>query len=140
MLLPSKLVCHRDRLSQPALMSKIVSVYGARENEKRDVEIISREKDDLWKNGKRRNHAKRERLYRLGGARASEREGERERRTLYRVYSTEMKIPFAVRYIKLVVECFESYHSHFDELGPQIDRQGPCVFAYRFVRIRLMPV
>lgn len=36
MLLPSKLVCHRDRLSQPALMSKIVSVYGARENEKRD--------------------------------------------------------------------------------------------------------
>lgn len=78
MLLPSKLVCHRDRLSQPALMSKIVSVYGARENEKRDVEIISREKDDLWKNGKRRNHAKRERLYRLGGARASEREGERE--------------------------------------------------------------
>lgn len=25
MLLPSKLVCHRDRLSQPALMSKIVS-------------------------------------------------------------------------------------------------------------------
>lgn len=44
---------------------------------------------------------------------------ERERRTLYRIYSTEMKIPFAVRYIKLVVECFESYHSHFDELGPQ---------------------
>lgn len=28
-------------------------------------------------------------------------------------------LPFAVRYIKLVVECFESYHSHFDELGPQ---------------------
>lgn len=48
-----------------------------------------------------------------------EREIERDERILYRIYSTEMKIPFAVRYIKLVVECFESYHSHFDELGPQ---------------------
>lgn len=63
----------------------------------------------------RRNQAKRERLDGLG----RERERDRDERILYRVYSTEMKIPFAVRYIKLVVECFESYHSHFDELGPQ---------------------
>lgn len=28
-LLPSKLVCHRVRLSQPALMIKIVSVFNA---------------------------------------------------------------------------------------------------------------
>lgn len=39
-----------------------------------------------------------------------------------------MKIPFAVRYIKLVVECFESYHSHFDELGPQNRSSGKRVF------------
>jgi len=38
-------------------------------------------------------------------------------------------IPFAVRYIKLVVECFESYHSHFDELARRIDRREDSTFA-----------
>lgn len=37
-------------------------------------------------------------------------------------------LPFAVRYIKLVVECFESYHSHFDELARRINRRKDRVF------------
>lgn len=40
-------------------------------------------------------------------------------------------IPFAVRYIKLVVECFESYHSHFDELARRIDRREDFAFRRR---------
>lgn len=39
-------------------------------------------------------------------------------------------IPFAVRYIKLVVECFESYHSHFDELARRIDRREDFTFHF----------
>lgn len=42
-------------------------------------------------------------------------------------------IPFAVRYIKLVVECFESYHSHFDELARRIDRREDSVFRHRYI-------
>lgn len=42
-------------------------------------------------------------------------------------------IPFAVRYIKLVVECFESYHSHFDELARRIDRQEDFALHRRYV-------
>lgn len=42
-------------------------------------------------------------------------------------------IPFAVRYIKLVVECFESYHSHFDELARRIDRREDSTFCRRYM-------
>lgn len=42
-------------------------------------------------------------------------------------------IPFAVRYIKLVVECFESYHSHFDELARRIDRREDSAFRRRYI-------
>lgn len=42
-------------------------------------------------------------------------------------------IPFAVRYIKLVVECFESYHSHFDELARRIDRREDFAFCRQYI-------
>lgn len=44
-------------------------------------------------------------------------------------------VPFAVRYIKLVVECFESYHSHFDELARRIDRREDFAFRHRYLHI-----
>lgn len=94
MLLPSKLVCHRDRLSQPALMSKIVSDF---------TELCAF-------NDKSESERARTKL--------TERKRERERKSKIR-REEAAKNTFTVRNIKLVVECFESYHSHFDELGPQ---------------------
>lgn len=65
------------------------------------------------------------------------RERERERRIIASsTRGTGMKIPFAVRYIKLVVECFESYHSHFDELGPQNRSSGKRVRRRRLINNR----
>lgn len=128
-------------------MSKIVSVHDARfdgENRttgkgkgegkakkggkrKRNVEIISRENERKPKTERvvcisRGIEGRRKRTIRKRGTHVR-RERERENRqdgtrTLYPSTGTEMKIPFAVRYIKLVVECFKSYHSHFVCLGP----------------------
>lgn len=158
MLLPSKLVCYRVGLSQPALMSKIVSVHDARfdggnrtrgkkertrgkpkrgEKRKRNVEIISRENERKRKTERvvcisRGIEGRRKRTIRKRGTHVR-RERERENRhkerdggtrTLYPSTGTEMKIPFAVWYIKLVVECFESYHSHFVDFGPQNRSSG----------------
>lgn len=87
MILPSKLVCHRDRLSQPALMSKIVSDFTE--------------------------------LYAFNDKSESERARTKLTERKSKICREEAaKYTFAVRNIKLVVECFESYHSHFDELGP----------------------
>ncbi|KAK1123917.1 hypothetical protein K0M31_006947 [Melipona bicolor] len=153
MLLPSKLVCHRVRLSQPALMSKIVSVNGVQFGEKNRTEEERREgrggnktspppltrllqKEERGNNYQRgREEAESSRMF---ASLVELRDDGNERYKFARVEhvrrdtdsagterdsgtytGTEMKIPFAVRYIKLVVECFESYHSHFDELGPQ---------------------
>lgn len=58
MLLPSKLVCHRVRLSQPALMSKIVSVHDARfdgENRKRKGRGESQKKGGETEEKRRNN-------------------------------------------------------------------------------------
>lgn len=91
MLLPLKLVCHRDRLSQPALMSKIVSNF---------TELCAFN-------------------YKSESERAKTKLTERKRERKSNIRREEAaKYTFAVRNIKLVVECFESYHSHFDELGP----------------------
>lgn len=47
--------------------------------------------------------------------------------------ATNRGVPFAVRYIKLVVECFESYHSHFDELARRIDRREDSAFRRQYM-------
>jgi len=98
-LLPSKLVCHRVRLSQPALMIKIVFIFNAF-RWLRDPGITSESQSD-----------------KIGDVKDTWRE------EIHRSHPRNESIPFAVRYIKLVVECFESYHSHFDELARRINRR-----------------
>lgn len=102
-LLPSKLVCHRVRLSQPALMIKIMSVL-------------------RWLKDKRSKKYKRASAL-----------GEKVEKRRHPPLPGHLigNIPFAVRYIKLVVECFESYHSHFDELARRIDRREDFTFHCR---------
>lgn len=64
------------------------------------------------------------RLVVVAGTEDDERDAERIGTDRCTERSAELKLPFAVRYIKLVVECFESYHSHFDEVGPQNRSSG----------------
>lgn len=119
MLLPSKLVCHRDRLSQPALMSKIVFHYRPQGlTRKRDLPRRKKKKKKKMRPKKKTNIELFTKQRTACDTKKMDKDAFQElsqpRKTLQSTFFCYFRDPIH----QIGCEMFSSsYHSHFDELG-----------------------